>query len=317
VDISRCRRAETDAALVVSSYLDTRYPFTAPEDSGYVHQALRQAYVSARLADVPVALTRESDGIARGARLYLVPSVKQLLAPSWSQLEQLADRGATVYVSYSPGATAWHRGPSYGSLNASFGVEHELRAGLVDVIEDDTVTFTFQRDFGTLVRGSQLAFRPAGNDHSRAYLPVRPVSAEVLATDGRGRPALLMRRVGTGSMVLCTYPIEHIAASTPRVNPEATSQLYSALAAQAGVRRLIQVDDPRIAADVLVRSDGAQFAWLVSQADEAATVKPQLADGLSASPVDGKADSDAGDDGVTIAPFGVRVLRLQDDLTGS
>lgn len=178
VDIGRCQRAPADTALVVSSYLDTSYPFTAPQDSGYIHQTLRQAYVSARLADIPVALARESDGIGGGARLYLVPSVKQLLAPTWPGLERLAGGGATVYVSYSAGTTEWHRGPSYGRLNAMFRVEHQLRAGLVDPIEDDTVTFTFERDFG--------------------------------------------------SVVLCTYPIEHMAAVTPRVNPEATSQLYSA-----------------------------------------------------------------------------------------
>jgi endo-1,4-beta-mannosidase len=313
VDIGRCQRAETDAALVVSSYLDTVYPFTAPEDAGYIHQTLRQAYVSARLADVPVALTRESDGIAAGARLYLVPSVKQLLAPTWTELERLAEDGATVYVSYSPGTTAWHRGPSYPSLNASFGVEHDLRAGLVDPITDDTVTLTFQHDFGSLVGGAQLTFRAAGNEHSRAYLPVRAAGAEVLATDAAGRPALLIRRVGAGSMVLCTYPVEHMAAVTPRANPEATSRLYGALAAHAGVRRAIQVDDPRVAADVVVRSDGTRFAWLVSQADEPTTVKPQLSAGLRPVPAYGANDSDAADGVVNIAPFGVRVLRLDDN----
>jgi hypothetical protein len=42
--------------------------------------------------------------------------VKQLLAPTGTALERLAAGGACVYVSYSPGDTAWHRGPSYGRL---------------------------------------------------------------------------------------------------------------------------------------------------------------------------------------------------------
>jgi endo-1,4-beta-mannosidase len=306
VDIGRCRRADADAALVVSSYLDTSYPFTDPEDPRHIYDTLRQAYVSARLADLPVALARESDGIGDGARLYLVPSIKQLLAPSWLELERLATGGATVYVSYSPGRTGWHRGPSYGRLNALFGVEHELRAGLADPIEDDEVTFTFGRDFGTLPAGARLTFRAAGNEHSRAYLPVRPDGAEVLAVDGRGRPALLLRQAGAGSVVLCTYPLEHMAAVTPRVNPEATSVLYDALAAHAGVRRLITAGDPRIATDVLVRSDGSRFAWLVSQADEPVTVKPELAPGLALAPLDGSSF-----DGVAVlAPFGISVYQL-------
>jgi hypothetical protein len=117
---------------------------------------------------------------------------------------------------------------------------------------------------------------------------------------------VLLRRVGAGSLVLCTYPIEHMAAATPRVNPEATSAVYDALAAHAGVRRLVTTDDPRIACDVLVHSSGTRFAWLVSQADEAVTVKPELAPGLRLGHLDGSAADD-----VTLAPFGVSVFRLE------
>ncbi|MFD0328468.1 cellulase family glycosylhydrolase [Streptacidiphilus monticola] len=86
IDAPRVRRADSDTALVVTSYLDTLYPFTRAEDRAAAHTVLRQAWVSARLADAPPALTRESEGLAEGARLYLVPSVKQLLSPpgtSW------------------------------------------------------------------------------------------------------------------------------------------------------------------------------------------------------------------------------------------
>jgi hypothetical protein len=113
-----------------------------------------------------------------------------------------------------------------------------------------------------------------------------------------------------------------MAAVTPRVNPEATSTLYEALAAWAGVRRLVTADDPRIACDVLVRSDGARFAWLVSQADEQVTVKPELAPGLTLAALDGTGlDGTARDDtardgavsdaGVTLPPFGAGVFRLE------
>jgi len=174
------------------------------------------------------------------------------------------------------------------------------------------VTFTFGREFGTLRAGTRLLFRTAGNEHSRAFLPLGPEGAEVLASDGRGRPALLLRRAGAGSLVLCTYPIEHMAAVTPRVNPEDTGAIYAALSAHADVRRLVSADDPRIAADVLVRSDGRRFAWLVSQAKEPVTVQPQLAPGLRLAPLDG-----AGVDGVvTLPPFGVGVLQVQEVTRG-
>jgi hypothetical protein len=46
--------------------------------------------------------------------------------------------------------------------------------------------------------------------------------------------------------VFCTYPVEHMAALTPAVNPEATSRLYDALATHAQVRRPVRTGDPRL-----------------------------------------------------------------------
>jgi endo-1,4-beta-mannosidase len=306
VDLTRCERAASDAALIIPSYLDTRYPFTQDADRSYLADMLRQSYVSARLADLPVALSRESDGIGRDARLYLVPSTKQLLATTWHELAELAAAGAVVYVSYSPGPHRVHSGPWYARLNEMFGVEHQLGYGPPARAEEEEVVFTLTRDFGTLPRGAQLAFR-AGTEQSRCYLPVRPDGADVIAVDGHGRPALLRRRTGAGSVILCTYPIEYMAASSSAVNPEATSTLYNALAIYAGARRPVTVDDPRVAADALVRSDGAQFAWLVSHADEPVTIKPQL-NGSWLRALDGSPSNGS----VTLAPFGVGVFSLED-----
>ncbi|MGP4111193.1 cellulase family glycosylhydrolase [Streptomyces sp. 4N509B] len=320
VDATRCRRAASDTALVVSSYLDTLYPFTRPEDRPYVQRTGRQAWIAARLADAPPAVVRESDGpLPSGARLYLVPSVKQLLSPTWFRLEELAREGATVYVSYSPGAHEEQRGPWYAHLDRLFGVRHQLEYGLVDPIEDDEVVLTFERDLGSLTAGATLRFRAAGTSDNRVFLPVEPTDAEVLARDGRGRPALLRRAVGAGSVVLCTYPIEHMAAVTPRVNPEDTSLLYEALAVAAGVERPVTVADHRVAVDRLVHEDGRSFVWLVSQCPEPLSVKPSLPAGARLLPLDGDGDDSEGgargaeveaSGAVTLAPYGVAVLRL-------
>ena len=312
VDAVHCERAPADAALIVPSYLDTAYPFTDPEHGRYLEQTLAQAYVSARLADLPVALARESQEIGGDARLYLLPSVKQLLATTPGRLAELARDGACVYFSYSAGTAPWHRGPSYAGLEETFGIRHDLAYGLTDPIEDDEVTFTVTRDFGNLAAGTRLTFRTGGNEHSRSFLPVRPDGAEVAAVDGHGRPALLVRRTGAGSFVLCTYPVEHMAAATPRVNPEATVALYDALAVHAGLARDIVTDDPRVAADVLTHADGTRFAWLVSHAPEPVTVKPVLAAGLRLATLGGEPA-----DEVIVGTFGVSVLRLEKDGRGA
>ncbi|MFE2940958.1 cellulase family glycosylhydrolase [Streptomyces sp. NPDC059255] len=305
IDFGHCVRPGTDTALVVSSYLDTLYPFTREEDRSYVERTGRQAWISSRLADAPATVVRESDGITDGHRLYLLPSTKQLLSPSWYRLEELARGGATVYVSYSPGAHEEQRGPWYAHLDRLFGVRHTLEYGLVDPIEDDTVELTLTRPFGTLAEGDTLSFRAAGTPSSRVFLPVEPYGAEVLATDGRGRPALLLRETGAGAVVLCTYPLEHMASVTPRVNPEQTVRLYDALAAYAGVRRPVTVDDLRVAVDLLDHEDGRRYVWLVSQGREELVVKPVVEAGLRLTGLDGSAA-----DEVTLEPYGVRVLRL-------
>ncbi len=308
VGSGQCTRADSDTALVVPSYLDTIYPFTQPADRTYLAQVLGQAYVCARLADLPPALARESDGVGEDARLYLVPSAKQLLSPTWHQLEDLAAAGAVVYVSYSPGSHGVHAGPWYARLNGMFGVEHQLGYGAPAPAGGPDVTFTLTQDFGGLPAATQLTFPAAGTGRSRSYLPVRPAGAEVLATDAAGHPALLLRRTGPGAIVLCTYPVEYMTALTPEVNPSAVSTLYDALATFAGVRRPVTVDDPRVAADVLVHADGSQFAWLVSHAAEPVTVKPQLAGGTRLCELAGGSANGT----IILPPFGVGVFRIED-----
>ena len=273
MDFDRVHRADTEVALVVSSYLERGYPVTAVEDDRrLVFESLRQAYVAAREADLAPGFTREEDGIADDALLYLLPSTRQLMAPTFRRLGELARGGATVYLSYCSGTHGGNRGPWFPGLSEFFGVRPELRYGLVAPILEDIVSMRFVEDFGYLREDQVLRFQAGGNEHGRAFLPVTPTTAEVLAIDDYGRPFLLRNRVGDGWAVLCTYPLEYMASTQPDVNPEATYRLYQALAAAAGVRREATVDDPLVFADVLVHEDGRRFRVLVSQHDSAVEI---------------------------------------------
>lgn len=306
VDIRRARRDDADAALVVTSYLERGYPVSTDADRRLAYGSLKQAYVVAREAHLPVGFTREEDGIDADVRLYLLPSTKQILAPTRHLLRERAERGAVVYLSYCAGDNLYHRGPWYPGLNELFGVEHQLAYGINDPIDDDRVELTFTEDFGSVRAGETLRFAVAGNQHSRCRLPVVPTDAKVVAVDADGEPALLRNAVGDGAMVLCTYPLEHMAAHTARVNPEDTHRLYDALAVVAGVRRHVVVDDPLVFTDTLVHEDGRRFAWFVSEHDSAVTVRPRTGSG-SLRTLDGETSLTE----VSLPAYDVQVLEVE------
>src|SRR5829696_3540782 len=205
IDAPNLERPPAEAALVVPSYLERAYPFTAPEDRTFVLASLRQAYVAAWEADLAVRPLREADGLEPGARLYLVPSAKQLTAPGWRALEELAGDGATVYVSWSAGGHGAQRGPWWAGLDRMFGVTHQLTHGLVDPIEDEEVVVTFVRDFGSIPQGSRLEQLAAGSARVNpeptwrlydALATVAGVSRPVTVEDPRVLAAELRHRDG-------------------------------------------------------------------------------------------------------------------------
>ena len=273
-DLAGLRRAPTATGIIVPSCLTARYPFTTEEERALIVDASEQAYVAAKEADLAPGIVHEPEdglagGIESGYDLFLAPSTKQLAAATWPRLAELARGGATVYASYCAGETTAQRGPWWTGLDSLFGVAQELTYGLNDPVEDETVEITFVEPLGPLPEGATLRFRAAGNREARAFLPVRALDgAEVVARDSHGRPAIVVKRHGSGRAVLCTYPLEYFAARLGRVNPEDTWRLYDALAELAGVRRPAHVEDPRVLADVLVDDDGGELVVVLSQHDE-------------------------------------------------
>jgi endo-1,4-beta-mannosidase len=310
VELARCERARTDTALVVSSYLEGANPITDDRDGLFVFDILEQAHIAAREADVPPAFVRELDGLDSGHRLYLVPSTKQLTAPTWFRLQELAEEGATVWVSYCAGGNASQRGPWWSNTAGLFGVRNALAYGLNEPIEDDEVTLRFVSPLGDLDAGDVLTFRVAGDEHGRAFLPVEVLDAEVVAVDSHGRPAILRKRHGEGQAVLSTYPLEYLAAAGHRVNPEATWRVYRARAAEAGATPSVTVADPRVLVDALVHEDGTRLVWLVSESDEDIKVAPTVDQGLLRT-----LDDDPVEAPVLLPPYGVVVLRHTPDET--
>lgn len=235
------------AVVVVPEHFEHALPFTTDAHRQDTRQVLLQSFVAAREADLRVGFARERDGFDGAARLYLLPSTKALTGPGMASLREQIVGGATVYLSYFPGSTDVQRGPWLYGLEGTFGVRHHLRYGLTEPLADEEIVLTFTRSLGGIATGEQLRTGVGGSVHARTYLPLEPAGAEVVATDAHGRPAILVHRLGAGAAVLCTYPLEYLAANIAGVNPEPTWRLYDALADLAGVERPLRCDDPRIA----------------------------------------------------------------------
>lgn len=307
IDVVNTRRPDADAAIVFSSFVEDEIPFTEPRDATIVTDVARQAYVAARTADIPVAIVREHDGLPSSAKLLIIPSSKQLRAPTWARLQELARGGATVFASVFLGEHDNQRGLWWPDLDRLFGVTKTLTYGIADHIVDDEVRVTFERSFGDIPAGAELVFAVAGNSHARSFIPVVADGAEVLAVDQHGNPVLLRHAVGDGFFVLCTYPLEYMAAITSGVNPDATRRVYDALATSAGVSRPVRVRDGRVMVGQLDHVDGRSFVWLVSQSAEALGVSPVVQEGRVL--VDERGAELPAE--VELAPYEVRVLELR------
>jgi endo-1,4-beta-mannosidase len=299
-----CAPVEGEVAIVVPEHFERDLPFTTQADREDIRDGLFQSYVAAREADLPVTLLRERDGIPATARLYLAPCTKLLTAPGLERLRGLAAGGATVYLSAFAGSTANQRGPWITWLDDLFGVRHRLRYGLAEPISDDVVELELVEALGGLAAGDRLTFAVAGTPSARSYLPVETAGAELVAVDRHGRPALLRHAIGAGRTVLCTYPLEHMAARTPRVNPEDTWRLYEALAESAGVERPVSVADPRVVAGAL-RHGSATTLVLVNCSAEPIVAEPVLGGGGALAPVA------LGPLGVAVVPVGAGVTDLE------
>lgn len=298
VEAERCVRLPTDTAILVPAYWDSPYDFPMSDgDRAATLAALQQEYAAARLAGLRPVPARERDQLP-DARLWLAGSQQRLLASTWEALEERAAAGAVVYLSYHP--LAWHPG-----LNERFGIEHQLRYWLEEPFEEQRLHLHFEAPFGDVQAGETLCFPAPADDATRVRLPIETAGARVIATDQRGRPALVERAVGAGAMVLLTSPVELWSARRPRTNPDDTARLFRALAARSGALPEIRADRLDVVVDELRRDDGTRLVWAVSEAPAAIDVRLTAPAGARFTDVESGA-AVAGE--LHLDPYQVRVL---------
>jgi hypothetical protein len=270
LDLGRLEHPEPEAAIVVPSYYTTAYPFSW-EDRGRMRHTLAQAYALAAKAGLEVDLVEETpEGIGDLGRyrLLLVPSTQKLLAPTWKALRARAQEGAVVYASYYSGDYDFHQGLWIDDLEGTAGVRHRLRYGCFDLPEPlSTLHVVDDEERYDLAVDTRV-----GSAYGRAYLPLEPVAATVVGRDGRGRPALVRHRLGSGWVYFLAYPWEHYLAEHADINERDGSEaLYRHLARVARVPLHDDVGDPLCQRHLVLERSGPpngearELLWLINR----------------------------------------------------
>lgn len=110
-------------------------------------------------------------------------------------------------------------------------------------------------------------------------------------------------------MYLATYPVEFFGSATPDAHrDDDVHRLYRALAAQAGVRPFLTVDDPRVHVDGLMHASGQRYAWLVNVSGDTVTAHPEL--GGAGCRLEDVLDGLDLTEQVVLEPFGAVVARV-------
>ena len=226
------------------------------------YRLLEEAFTLAKMAGLNPDFVRDVERLS-GYRLALLPGGFRLKSPEWERLEAWVAGGGTLYVSYV-GTVGGIYAPNFERL---FGCRHRLRYGQLEQPEEPTVTLRFQARLGGIEAGDELTLPRGPLGRESAYLPVEPAGAEVVAVDGRGRPALLRHRLGSGRVILSAYPVEFMLLNTPDANLQTEAhRLYRALAEEAGVRLRFAGACPQLELAALTSPEGEALLAVINHA---------------------------------------------------
>jgi endo-1,4-beta-mannosidase len=222
------------AVIVRSSHVDVSYPFSWV-DRGACDRAELTALTLASQAGLPPRIVDE-DGVPATAQLILLPVIQRLRTSTWLAIEERVHAGATLYWSYFGGDHSFHQGTWCPIVDRLTGCRHRLRYGCFDLPEASLRLDGALADMGPLPTGAD---RVRNGDlegaNPASYLPIEPVTAQVLAHDAQGRPMLVEHALGKGRVIFSAAPLERYAARLPDGTRRGLCQLYRKVAERAGI----------------------------------------------------------------------------------
>jgi hypothetical protein len=264
-----------------------------------MRRTLLQSYALCAGAGIEAELVPEGTDLTPYG-LVLCPSTQKLVAPTWIALLAHARRGNTVYWSYFGGDHDFHQGAWCPIFEELTGCRHLLRYGCYDL--PDEITRLEGADLNLAVSTT------VGGPYPRAFLPIEPRTAEVLARDGRDRPALTEVAQGEGRLLFLAYPLEYYLGEQSMTLGESNAfALYRLLARRAGLAPPVTSTDPGVQLR-LVGTRGTPLLWVINHRWESTTTAIDSPGGV---PVHGaELPLDEGSTSLGLAPKQVAVFRL-------
>ena len=259
IDWSKYHFMEEQAAIIVPSCLYIDYPYTHI-DRSEMYKLLLECFTLAKMAHIPVTFIRETEPINefKKYKLILCPSIPMLLATTWSKLKEYVKNGGTLYLSYRWNSTR---------LDPEFlGFTHDVRFGVPDFIEKNTVEITLTKAFGGLDVGYVIRVPVGGDIMLKSRCPIKElVSAEVLAKDDDGA-TLLENKFGEGEVLFLTIPVEYFAINVVEFHRKSNlHELYYLFREISDIDVSVNVDSPWIEVTAL-RGVGELIVILLNHA---------------------------------------------------
>ena len=262
------------AYILVPSFYFYPYPFSWM-DKGLANRILLQAFTTAKMAKITTGFWREEPIISnipydielwrevhfpKEAKLLILPSFPMLTAPSWEALYSFAEKGGTIYFSF-------RYQPWIHNFERLTGCSHNLRYGIPDIPPPD-LTISFVKSLPGIEEGEVFNFSPSPSPFNSAFCPLVPRSAEVIAIDEEGNPAIVLNRIGKGKVFFSAFPLELYLSEKPEANKTSPLwRLYKAMAFEAGIEFPIDFTNPFVEMEVL-RQGNDSIIWLINHSWE-------------------------------------------------
>lgn len=270
LDLENLEIPTPQSYIIVPSFYFYPYPFSWL-DKGTMNRLLLQAFTIAKMAKITVGFWREPPIISnipynielweevklpREAKLLILPSFPMLSAPTWEALYRFVEEGGTLYFSYR------HQ-PWIHNFEKLTGCTHQLRYGLPDVPPGE-LTLSFVKEMPGIEEGEIFNFHPQGSPFHTAFCPLEARSAEILAIDEEGHPAIVRNEIGKGKVFFSAFPLELYEAERPEGNKTSPLwRLYKAIAKEAGLESPFDFTNPSVEMEVLKEGEET-LLWLIN-----------------------------------------------------